>query len=368
MDDLEGFLAIKLEPSFPREDLQAIGAALEQSGLLIPDYIPPECGMLDITALRLSQLLYHVEHIVVPDRNVVTRLARIAEYGAQRPLDKPSQFAADLMAFSQCLNFNFDPLIAFHELAHRLGNEAAHRELAWFRAADEAQSQAWIDLARGRAARLEKATPCEPSDEDLATPIDRWERNYIVALKIAELELTGRRSLDRAIALLDWMVDDFFLAGPGAFFASMYFSPLAERKRLIKQLRSEDRERAIAGVKNAAWDMTYLSNFAQCAREAGDGPRRILFATADRGLAVIAPRLIIDAEEDKLEDEMIARLKGWWNERDAKKLGKEFTARLLAVRNRPPPLAPAGLVDPIAHWIAEGEATLHSWRAIDEIR
>lgn len=365
MDDLEGFTAIKLDPHFPLEDVQAIAEGLELSGLLVPGYIPPECGMLDIRALRFAELLDRIKHIVVPDRNVVTRVARIAERGAQRPFDKPTQFAADLMAFSQCLNFNFDPLIAFHELAHRLGNAAAHRELIWFRAADEAQSQAWIDVARGRADRLKVTTPGEPSDEDLAAPIDRWERNYVVALKIAELELTGRRPLDRAIALLDWMVEDFFLAGPAAFFASMYFSPLAERKRLIKQLRSEDRERAVAGVKNAAWDMTYLSNFAQCAREAGDGPRRILFATADRGLAVIAPRLIIDAEEDQLEDEMIARLKGWWNERDAERLGKEFTARILAVRNRPPPVAPAGLVDPIAHWIAEGEATLRSSRAID---
>lgn len=368
MDDLEGFIAIKLEPNFPREGLQAIGATLQNSGLLIPGYIPPECGMLDITALRLSDLLHRVEHIILPDRNVVTRIARIAEYGAQRPLDKPTQFAADLMAFSQCLNFNFDPLIAFHELAHRLGNAAAHRELTWFRAADEAQSQAWIDVARGRTDRLKVTAPSEQSDEDLAAPIDRWERNYVVALKIAELELTGKRSLDRAIALLDWMVDDFFLAGPAAFFASMYFSPLAERKRLIKQLRSEDRERAIAGIKNAAWDMTYLSNFAQRTQDAGDGPSRIFFATADRGLAAIAGCLIIDADEGQLEDEMIARLRGWWHERDARALGAEFTARIFAVRNRPPPMAPAGLLDPIANWIAEGEATLRGWRPRDGLR
>jgi hypothetical protein len=125
------------------------------------------------------------------------------------------------------------------------------------------------------------------------------------------------------IALLDWMVDDFFLAGPAAFFASMYFSPLTERKRLIKQLRSEDRERAIAGVKNAAWNMTYLSNFAQRIREAGEGPYRFFFATADRGLAAIGSYL--DAEEDQLEEAMIARLNGWLNERDARILGAEFT-------------------------------------------
>lgn len=368
MDDLEGFVAIKLDPDFPLKDVEAIGAELQQSGLLVPGYIPPERGMLDLSGLRLAELLDRVEHIVLPDRNVVTRIARIAERGAQRPFDQPTQFAADLMAFSQCLNFNFDPLIAFHELAHRLGNAAAHRELSWFRAADEAQSQAWIDVARGRTDRLKVTTPAESSDEDLAAPIDRWERNYVAALKIAKLELTGKRPVDRAIALLDWMVDDFFLAGPAAFFASMYFSPLTERKRLIKQLRSEDRERAIAGVKNAAWDMTYLSNFAQRMREAGEGPYRFFFATADRGLAAIASYIVIDAEEDQLEEAMIARLNGWWNERDARILGREFTARILAVRNRPPPTGLKGLGDPIAHWIAAGEDALRRWRPTDALR
>lgn len=362
MDDPGGFIAIKFEPHFPLEDLQAIGAELAGSGMIVPGYIPPDRGMLDILALSYAHSIEGQESIVLPDRNIVSRIARMAREGARRPFDKPTQLAANLMAFSQCLNFDFDPLIAFHELAHLCGNETAHHELTWFRAADEAQSQAWVDVARGRRDRLKITTAGALSNEDLAAPIDRWERNYVVALKIAEFELTEGKPIDRAVALLDWMLDDFFLAGPAAMFASMYFSPLAEKKRLIKQLRSGNRERAIAGIKNAAWDMTHLSDFSRRMREEGDGPRRYILATADRGLAAIAAFLVIDADEDQLEDEMGARHRVWWRESEAKALGEEFAARLRRVANRPPPIGPAGLDDPISHWTAKGEAFVRGWQ------
>jgi len=81
--------------------------------------------------------------------------------------------------------------------------------------------------------------------------------------------------------MLDWMLADFFLAGPVAIFASMYFSPNAAKKRLMKSLRSPDREKAIEDIRNAAWDMTHLSDLAWRIKKEGDGPGRFIFATGE---------------------------------------------------------------------------------------
>jgi len=55
------------------------------------------------------------------------------------------------------------------------------------------------------------------------------------------------------MALLEWMDEDFLLAGPAALFVSMYYGPKAARAGLFKQLRSPNRQAAIDGARNAAW-------------------------------------------------------------------------------------------------------------------
>lgn len=287
MDDSSDFFAVQFPSDFPLDDMIQIASDLMADGGIVAGYIPPERGMLDLLVMKYSELMGETT-VILPDRNLISRMAAIAENRARYPLDKTNQLAADLMAYCQCMNINFDPAIAFHELAHRVGNVKANRELLWFRASDNAQALAWVNLSRGRVETLGLLQPALLTSYDFAAPLARWERNYIVALKIAELELSDRKPIERILALLDWMLADFFLAGPAAVFASMYFSPNAAKKRLMKFLRSADREKAIDGVRNAAWDMTYLSEFARRIDKEADGLGRFIFATGDRGLAEIA--------------------------------------------------------------------------------
>jgi hypothetical protein len=220
MDDID-MIVIRLDPEFPLEDVEAIGARLMALGALVPGYIPPDVGMLSIAALRFAQDIDQTETRLLPDRNLVSRMARLVRDGAQQPLAGPNAIAADLMAFAQAMNLQIEPSIAFHELAHRDGNAVALEELSWFRAADHGQALAWIDLAQGRIDRLPIATPEPAVERDLAYPLRRWRRNYVVALRIAELELADMTPLKRALTLFQWMVDDYFMAGPAAIFATM---------------------------------------------------------------------------------------------------------------------------------------------------
>ncbi|MBW7835570.1 MAG: hypothetical protein H3C28_02915 [Sphingomonadales bacterium] len=356
-------LMVRLDPAFPLRDVEEIGHALTISQALIPGYVPPTVGLLDLRALFYMRNIGGFQTIVLPDRNIVSRIAKVAEQGVKHPFDKPTNIAVHLMAFCQCMNINIEPSIAFHELAHYSGNEIAHYELSWFRAADKAQAQAWVDIALGRRDRLAATGPDPISTKDLAYPLKRWTRNYIAALKVAELELYLTEPLERAIALLDWMYDDFFLAGPAAAFASMYFSPRAAKKRLIKHLRSPDREKAIAGIKNAAWDMTHLSEFARrvsCGEAEG---RRYIFATADLGLASIAPLLMLNADDNNLASTITQKVRSWWSSKEAATLADDISFRIRNTSSRPPPSAPAGMKDPLTTWINTGEKVIRGWKS-----
>jgi hypothetical protein len=357
----DAFVALYFPPTFSFPDVEAIGARLVETGALVPGYVPPEAGLLSIQALRYAHVFEEAETRLLVDRNLVSRMARLARDGVPSDVDGPTRLALDLMAFAQAMDLQIDPSFAFHELAFCEGNDVAHEELSWFRAADDNQHEAWVEMAQGRLDRLPLAALKPQPFHDLAFPLKRWRRNYVVALKIAELELAPMKPVERALALFRWMIDDYFLAGPAAIFATMYFAPFAQKRRLIKSLRSPNRDRAIGGIKNAAWDITHLSNFVEQRKRSQSEPIFFIFATGDRGLAEIAPVLMVDADEHEYVGCLAERLSAWWPTRDAEAIATALFAYIgIASKRTPPGTGMTG--DPIGDMISAGEARLREWR------
>lgn len=309
---------------FPFDDIARVAAMLEDAQLLVPGYIPPDVGIYDPRHYLYESYVSRLEFVVLPDRNLASRMARVA---MGERLDEDRRLAAGLMAFAQCLDLNFDPAIAFHELAHHDGNEVATEELQWFREADEARPQDWLDAALRRTENLRRVSAApDIARFDLAKPLRRWRRNYVLTLKIAELELQPGSGIDKVVRLLDWMYNDFILGGPALLFASLYFAPSAPRKRMLKHLRSPDRARAVRGVRNAAWDVTHLSDFVRRVEEEGRGTKRFLFATADRALALVASSLIQHADDLDRPESLATQLTAWWPPADAQTIASVFAA------------------------------------------
>lgn len=355
-DDANIFFRIAAD--FPREDVEEIASRLASSNSLIPGFIPPPVGLVSIEALLYAELVDQSNTVVLLDRNVASRMAKIAREGARRPLDGPTQVAVDLMALSQSMNLDLEPVIAFRELAHAHGNDAALEELQWFRAADVGQAHAWIDVALGRTDALPSTAPADREEYDLAQPFHRWRCNYVVLLKAAELELSPLSPLERAERLFKWMVSDFIVAGPAATYSAMFFSPFAAKAGLFKQLRSPDRQRALTGIRNAAWDVTYLSDLSRRAMSEPYESKRFLLATADRALAEIAPLLFVDAEDlGAFERELGSKMGPWWRG-DAAALARFTAEAITEAENRGPPEGPEGVDDYVGHLMGIGEGKI----------
>lgn len=183
-----------------------------------------------------------------------------------------------------------------------------------------------------------------------------------MTLKIGELELAGLPHLDRMLALLDWMHRDFIIAGPAAMLACIYFAPNSPpRKGLLKQLQSTDRLRAIEGAKNAAWDITHLSDFVHRVNEAANGSTRYLFASMDRNLHYIARSLFDFSADGILQDNIVRELGKWWPQAHARVIAKRM-AGLFASIDHPDRAARrpqvTGFIDSFIH---RGEAALLQW-------
>lgn len=309
--------AIELPPGFPYRELSALGAMLEAERVFVPGYFPPASGLCCPDAFIYQHVMEGVQTILLPDRNIVSRMAQIA---AGQPMGPMLRKVAGIKAFCHFLDIQIEPSIAFHELAHNQGNAAANAELARFREADNANPYQWLDLVFGDRDALDAVElSSSPSSHDLAFPLRRWRRNYIAALKIAELELSDASNLERMRALLTWMRDDFMIAGPAALLASIYFAPRSPpRKGLFKQLHSPNRDKAIDGVRNAAWDLTHLSDMVQRVNGAGDAPDRLLFASFDERLRILVRLLFSVSSRGDPERELRAALVGWWGASKAK--------------------------------------------------
>jgi hypothetical protein len=355
---------VALPSDFPIEELLQVGSYLQRENVLVPDIFDPDGDFysfghyLNLEALGINAIL-------LPDRNVVSRMAQAAK---GEPLDGHGRLAAALLAFAQCSEILIEPSIAFHEMAFNEGNAAAYDELSWFREADNGNPREWIAAGLGEVDRIATVgTPTRTDGSDLAKPLKRWRRNYVVALKMGELELDRRlNAMQKVTALLRWMREEFILAGPAAILAFLYFAPnSAPRKGLLKSLRSGDRHAALAGVRNAAWDITYLSDFVQRVNESAlakpQSPRHI-FATFDRRLGDLA-RFLIGEHEGLSEAAGLAKtFERWWPPKEAQRVSELWASCWGRTRpsewweqykDRP---------DYVGELIAAGEAVLLEWR------
>lgn len=308
-EDIDG--ALFLPPGFPYPELMALASVLEGAGVFTPGYGPPAVGLCHPNGFLYSHSFQGQSTILLPDRNIASRFAQIA---MGKPATDDLRLVAAIKAFCHFLDILVEPSVAFHELAHKQGNAKANEELAWFRIGDNWDAFTWFDYAMGRVERI--PLPAEEprfDSHDLAFPLRRWRRNYIVALKIAELELSGLTNLQRMLALLDWMHDDFIVAGPAAMLACIYFAPNSPpRAGLLKRLNSPDRQRALDGAKNAAWDITHLSDFIKKVNEADGNGTRYLLASSDKALHIMA-KFLFDFGADGIHlGPMADGLSAWW--------------------------------------------------------
>jgi len=358
---------INFGSDFPYDGIDEIGKNLIASGSLTPGFIPPDAGLLNLESVRYQQITESLNFIILPDLNLISELCSIADIDKIDRTENPLKIAINMMAFAQAMDIPIEPSIAFHEFAHRHGNEKAHEKLSWFRAADKGSDAfKWIDLALERSETIAMSAPEARSNEDLALPLKRWNRNYIVALKIAELELQKGPHLDRYQKLLDWMIKDFILAGPAAIYGALYLAPNAKRKGLFKQLRSDDRNKAIQGIKNAAWDMTHLSDFVKRIEESNGSNNRYIFATADKLLAKIAPVLLLQPTAHDGNPSLYDAFQCWWPDNDdAKKIVDKILDFIKSVDATDTRKVNSGKQNTIEQMIADGEKHIRNWKRDD---
>ena len=355
-------VAIQLPSGFPVDDIEQICALLVEADPFVPAFEPNGFGLYSLAGQVWSLQFEEIETVMLPDRNIASRMAQIARGEA---IGKNAQIVAAITAFAHFFDIMMEPSIAFHELAPREGNESALEELSWFRAADHGDKYDWLEIAAGRRDRLSQpGEPRAPESHDLAKTLRDWSTNYGAVLKLAEIELNHPGTpFEKIMVLLDWLHRDYFFAGQVATMACIFFGPInAPKAGLMKGLRSTDRERAIAGAKNAAWDALYLSALNAMVNKAAGGPKRYIYASLDRRARQIARMAMSFGGDGPHRDVMFGILSEWWPDQEAAAIADKFTCIALDIDLPHMDEKRRKAAEGKKETIARGEHTVRSWR------
>jgi hypothetical protein len=310
----------------PARERREIEDILERADVLRTSFADRPDKIYRTDTYRGEEARHGTTTYILLDRNILTRLVGLIE---GRTATEEHRLAAAVLAFAQCANILIEPSLPMHEVASSESNDAANAELRSFRVADEASPLLYADVALGRRSHLPAdalpALVIAEAARDFALPLWRWKTNYIFALKLAQLELAELDPEGRMAALLEWMGHEFIIGAAAVAFAHHYLAPGGRRRRMLKKLRSRDRKAAIAGVKNAAWDLNLVSEWTSRIGRQSEERRLWLLCSRDRVVRDMAAMLLAADEPEKSTEELTALLfQQFWGEQAGKRLFERY--------------------------------------------
>ena len=345
------------------DDFARLMECLRNKHVFVPGFDASKSDVYSPVTYLDLQTHYKTKTIIVADRNLVSYWISLVKGNATK---HDGRCAAAVMAFAMYADILIEPSMALYEYAFVKGNDAANDDLHWFRVADNADVELWLDMALGRTDRIEiQCVTSEPIRKqtrvDFEMPLRRWRRNYILCLKLAELELLNGDSERRFREFLRWMYDDYLIGWPATLLASYYLAPNSSRKGLLKNIRSEDRNKAVEGVRNATWDITLLTEWAYACTESSKRNEIRVLATLDKRLRILA-EMVLASTESETSDVLKGMLGCLWGG----EAGNRILSQLLEYNaSRDNPMRQVNQpydADFIDRLIQAGEDRLRNWK------
>jgi len=248
------------------------------------------------------------------------------------------------------------------------GNEEANKELKLFRIADNIHPQDWADFALGHSdifvPKLPKLSNIDFNQKvNFMMPLRSWRNNYILVLKIAELELKNSNPDHNIIEFIEWMYKEFLFGANALMLANYYFARGNPRKKLLKNLRSTDRKKALKGIKNATWDLTLLTEWFNSIESQQRTQKISLLCSLDKKLLELAS-LITDMSESNsnISEVYCEHFKKFWKEVTANKISTIYEKYMENLSHSSRKLNEYNYKSKTEKFIHDGESFILNWK------
>lgn len=317
--------------AFENEEINLLIAAINKCQMIFhPVYAPcGEFSIKDIFELQNSSK----DILIIVDKNFVSPICEIAQNGKLKDVDR-FQRVALFVTWIKFLNAQATCGIGLLEndtagLSTITGEETRQMFLHGL---DNIPSQIWKDIAFGYKTEIPKQYLF-----GTVTPVDA-EYNYndglhllsneAAMIKIVQLIRTPNIvSVDKFDLFMRWYADNLDIAESIMVYAAMVFGN-AKYVAKPKSATSSDYEKVVKGIRNQAWDITYITTWStEYYHETNN--KSIMFATDDKTQKIIIANVIPQGQAAEAVD-AIFRTKS-----EAKKLEKLASDKLGNARVRP---------------------------------
>lgn len=317
-------------PQFNFKDMKLTEQIIRANDIFVlPSNIP---DIYDLNNYITAGQIQDRKLYALVDNNILTRAIALARgmevpYGSEQ--SKGYILAAATMAYLMAADFLIEPSMSIYEKASKSSHDAAVEELYYFRVADNIHTTEWINIALERkrqiaseeleiakhhASRIKQA-----HESNYAKILNPWKVNYYFILKAAQLWKSNNDDVAAAEAFVSWMAEDSFFNPVSTVFALIFFSP-KRLSKMIKGINSDSSQKFHDGLKNAAWDLAYITQWAKYCRNA-DQDCLWLLCSNDRALREIALWYLADVS---IQNPLYSLLKKYWGNKKAKRISDTY--------------------------------------------
>ena len=271
--------------------------------------------------------------LIIADKNFVSPICEIVKTGTLKDADR-LQRAALFVTWVKFLNASATCGIGLLEndtagLSTISGEESRQMFLHGL---DKVPSQIWKDIAFGYRSEIP-----QPFLFDKFTP-DATEYKYgdglhllsheAAIIKIVELLRTpGVAPVDKFDRFMRWYADHLDIAESIMVYAAMVFGNVKWVSK-PKSATSDNYEKVVKGIKNQAWDITYITTWSTEYYNETEN-KSVMFATDDRTQKVIVVNILPQGQAAEAVDAVFS------TKAEAKKLEQLATDKFGTARVRP---------------------------------
>ncbi|TAN65660.1 MAG: hypothetical protein EPN17_15945 [Methylobacter sp.] len=261
---------------------------------------------------------------VLLDNNIFTRLVYLAKGGQIQGDDesiKTYKFCCAVMCFFILGGFDIEPNLALYERASKNTHSNAIKDIDHFRVADHIHPMGYAELALGvrdkfsdkeinKARNIIDKNLQKTEEQNYSKQLNDWKIKYLHLLKIIEIQKCKLEDTEQIKIFFEWITKDCFTTPATIMFALLFFSPNRHSLgKMIKNVNSQN-NKLKDGLKNAAWDLTYLTSLRNKSKNQSEDTIWFL-CTHDKLLQTIARSLYLK-EGQEIETAVYNLINEFW--------------------------------------------------------
>ncbi len=327
-----------IEFEFAQDYFEPIKKIVRDANPLIASSTIEDIYCLERYMLRQEGL----NHNVLIDNNIFTRVVNLAK-GNKIPSTetKDYQFCCAVMCFFILGNFNIEPNISLYERTSKNSHSQAIEDLYYFRVADHIHPMGYARLALGltyefsneeiqSAKKIIDGNFRDTEESNYGKLLDDWKLKYLHLLKVTALSKNSLEDTENARIFLEWITHDCSTSPGSIFFALLFFSPKrSSLPTMIKKINTGNADTLIKGVKNAAWDLTYITKYRKLSKNHSE--QTIWFFCSNDNLLKIIARSLYLKEDQKIETAVQSLINNYWGNKKGNKVYKHYNAMEIVI-------------------------------------